>query len=98
MDYAKQQVMELEWDRRKAAANYRKHGVTFAEAATAFADPLALAFADPDHSTLEHRELTFGLSRSHRLLVVSHTQRADRTMIISDRIMMRTERRTYEED
>ena len=36
--------MQFTWDPRKAAANLRKHGVSFAEAATVFADPLALAF------------------------------------------------------
>jgi len=29
----------FEWDPEKAAANERKHGVTFDEAATAFGDP-----------------------------------------------------------
>jgi uncharacterized DUF497 family protein len=33
--------MEFEWDDIKADTNVRKHGVSFAEAATAFADPLA---------------------------------------------------------
>jgi len=36
--------MEFEWDEAKAAANERKHGVTFAEAAPTFADPLAALF------------------------------------------------------
>jgi uncharacterized DUF497 family protein len=40
--------MEFEWDRKKAAANERKHGVPFQEAATVFGDPLAITFADPD--------------------------------------------------
>lgn len=30
----------FEWDTRKAASNLRKHGVSFDEALTAFADPL----------------------------------------------------------
>jgi len=36
----------FEWDRRKAAANRRKHGIPFEEATTAFADPLALLKPD----------------------------------------------------
>lgn len=34
------------WDPRKAASNVKKHGVAFDEAATVFADPLALAIED----------------------------------------------------
>jgi uncharacterized DUF497 family protein len=32
---------DFEWDSVKAASNLVKHGVSFAEAATVFADPLA---------------------------------------------------------
>ena len=42
--------MEFEWDATKANSNLQKHGVSFDEASSAFADPLALIFADPDHS------------------------------------------------
>lgn len=49
--------MVFEWDVRKATANAKKHGVTFHEAATVFGDPLAIAFADPDHSMNENRSL-----------------------------------------
>ena len=38
--------MRFTWDPRKAAANLRKHGVTFEEATTVFADPLALVLDD----------------------------------------------------
>ena len=89
--------MEFEWDPRKAAANVRKHNVAFQEAATVFGDPLAITFEDPDHSMNENRYITFGLSLQNRLLVVSHTQRADRTRIISARLMDRKERTIYEE-
>ncbi|MBX3307844.1 MAG: BrnT family toxin, partial [Nitrospira sp.] len=40
----------FEWDPTKAAANVRKHGVTFDEASTVFGDPLNLLMADPDYS------------------------------------------------
>jgi uncharacterized DUF497 family protein len=89
--------MEFEWDPRKAAANVRKHNVAFQEAATVFGDPLAITFEDPDHSMNENRYITFGLSLQNRLLVVSHTQRADRTRIISARLTDRKERTIYEE-
>ncbi|MEW5725513.1 MAG: BrnT family toxin [Thermodesulfobacteriota bacterium] len=89
--------MQFEWDLKKAAANERKHGVTFQEAATVFGDPLAVTFADPDHSLEEDRYLTFGLSRLERLLVVSHTSREDKTRIINARLTTRQERSIYEE-
>lgn len=35
--------MSFEWDTAKAAANAKKHGITFDEAATVFLDPMALS-------------------------------------------------------
>lgn len=40
----------FEWDAAKAESNFRRHGVSFVEAVTAFADPLAAIHDDPDHS------------------------------------------------
>ena len=89
--------MRFEWDPKKAAANLKKHGVPFHEAATVFGDPLAITFQDPDHSEDEERQMTFGLSLQKRLIVVSHMQREDRTRIISARPIGRKERVIYEE-
>ena len=89
--------MIFEWDPQKAAKNLKKHGVAFQEAATVFGDPLAVTFADPDHSEDEERYLTFGLSLQRRLIVVSYTQRGEQTRIISARLMDREERVIYEE-
>ena len=89
--------MQFEWDPKKAIVNERKHGVTFQEAASIFSDPMALTFADPDHSFDEDRDITFGFSALERLLVVSHTSRGERTRIISARLTTRQERKIYEE-
>ena len=89
--------MRFEWEPRKAAANLKKHGVTFQEAATVFGDPLAITFQDPDHSEEEERQMTYGLSQQMRLIVVSHTQRKDQMRIINARLMDRKERVIYEE-
>ena len=89
--------MEFEWNPEKAARNLVKHGVTFAEAATVFGDPLAVTFADPDHSGDEDRFLTFGHSADGHLLIVSHTDREGRTRIISARRATRKERKLYEQ-
>ena len=89
--------MRFEWDPTKAAANLKKHGVTFQEAATVFGDPLAVTFQDPDHSMDEERQITFGQSLQERFIVVSHTKLKDRLRIINARLMDRKERVIYEE-
>jgi hypothetical protein len=89
--------MKFEWDPKKANANVRKHAVSFEEAATIFGDPLAITFDDPDHSKVENRYITFGLSLQKRLIIVSHTERGKRTRIINARLMDRKERKIYEE-
>ena len=69
--------MRCEWDALKAAANFRKHGVSFEEAASVFFDPLSATGDDPDHSLDERRFVTFGMSSSGRLLVVAHSEHGD---------------------
>jgi len=54
----------FEWHATKASANVRKHGVSFDEASTAFADPLALLMPDPDHSQSEERHVLLGMVNS----------------------------------
>ena len=88
--------MKFEWGEAKADANFRKHGVSFAEASTVFTDELSLTGDDPDHSRGEHRLVTFGVSSAGRLLVVSHTERAGNVRIISARPATRAERKLYE--
>jgi uncharacterized DUF497 family protein len=89
--------MEFEWDPRKAIINYRKHGVSFAEAGTVFGDDLATTVPDPDHSLDEERFITIGWSNQRRLLMVSHTDRGNGVRIISARELTKTERKEYEE-
>lgn len=88
----------FEWDPAKAAANLRKHGVSFEEAVTAFADPFALNMPDPSHSVDEDRLLVLGGSAQGRLLVVAYAERGERTRIISARKATRRERNDYEEE
>ena len=90
-------ALSFEWDPAKAAANLRKHGVSFPEAATAFADPNSLTAIDPDHSTSEERLVLLGVSSRGRLLVVVHTERGDTIRLISARKATRNERTNYEE-
>ena len=89
--------MRFEWDASKAAANLRKHGVSFPEAASVFFDPLSATGDDPDHSLDERRFVTFGMSSSGRLLVVAHREHGDAIRIITARHATRAERTLYEE-
>lgn len=89
--------MKFEWHNAKAAANLRKHGVSFDEAATVFEDTLSHVFPDSDHSDAESRFLIIGLAHTGRILVVSHTDRGENVRIISAREATRKERIFYEE-
>ena len=90
-------TVRFEWDRRKAAANLRRHGVSFDEAVSVFANPLARIFDDEDHDDDERRELIVGHSVGHRLLVICFTARGRGVRIISARKATPNEREDYEE-
>ena len=92
-------ALEFAWDPAKAAANAAKHGVTFAEASTVFADPLSVTVPDPRHSQDEPRFAIFGVSDRGRVLAVLHTERGQaRVRLISAREATRRERAAYEEE
>jgi hypothetical protein len=88
---------EFEWDPIKAATNLRDHDVSFEEASSVFADPLAMLMADPDHSIGEERYVLLGECSRRNLLVVAFVERPPRTRLISARQATRHERRQYEE-
>ena len=86
---------------RQAITNVAKHKVSFEEAMTIFADPLALT--RPDENDDEERWITIGASRDQSLLVVVHTHvdigpDLAHIRIISARKPTRRERRQYEQD
>ncbi|HEV8239330.1 MAG TPA: BrnT family toxin [Thermoanaerobaculia bacterium] len=92
-------MLQYEWDDSKAAANEKKHGVTFEEACSVFLDPLATTYDDPDHSASEARFLTSGRSDRGRLLVVAHQEQSEeRIRIISARALTRRETHAYQEE
>ena len=47
--------LNIEWDPSKAAANEKKHGISFDEAATVFSDENGRLIPDPDHSEEEEQ-------------------------------------------
>ena len=89
--------MKFEWDPEKASSNLEKHGVSFAEAATAFGDPLSAVIADPAHSDDESRWILLGMTFSGRLAVVAHADRGENIRLFSARLATRRERRDYEQ-
>jgi uncharacterized DUF497 family protein len=90
-------ALRFEWDDRKAAANEKKHNVSFEEARTVFFDERALLIDDPDHSEDEERFILLGLSSTLRLLVVCHCYRSDGNLIriISARRATTRESKSY---
>ena len=86
--------VEFVWDQRKAAANLKKHGVSFDEAATAFDDRLGAYLPVSLH---EDRFILIGFSRMQRLLYVVHAEvKASVIRIISARKATRHEKARYE--
>jgi uncharacterized DUF497 family protein len=90
-------TLRFEWDPVKAGTNQKKHGVSFEEAQSVFADERARLIDDPDHSVDEDRFILLGLSSSLRILVVVHCYRAEgnTVRIISARKATREEQRYY---
>jgi uncharacterized DUF497 family protein len=84
----------VEWDEEKAAANLRKHGVDFADAATVLSDDFALTVSDDDPE--EDRWVTLGVDALGRMLVVAYTWREEAARLISARKATASERRQYE--
>ena len=92
-------LFNFEWNAAKAAANLKKHGVSFEEAATTFTDEFARIVADEEHSEDEPRHILIGYSEKKRLLFVSFIHRAENLVrIISVRKADAQERQDYEEN
>jgi uncharacterized DUF497 family protein len=84
---------DFEWDSDKALQNLEKHGVLFEEAATVFADPLAIYLDDGSGTD---RIAIIGTSLRRRILYVVHVERGRRDRLISARRATSAERRLYE--
>ena len=68
-------MITFEWDPAKAAANLKKHQVSFEEARSVFFDEFAIQYFDEAHSTNEERFLMLGMSSGAKLLIVCHCER-----------------------
>jgi uncharacterized DUF497 family protein len=74
-------AMRFAWDETKAVENRRKHGVSFEEASTVFADENGRWKHDPEHSQEEDRFILLGFSAKLRLLIVCHAYRENDEVI-----------------
>jgi uncharacterized DUF497 family protein len=83
---------DFEWESRKAASNQRKHGVSFEEASTVFADIDYILKAD---SATADRLHVIGMSAFARVLTVVHVERGPRIRIISARKATHHEKEAY---
>ena len=82
----------------KAASNLIKHGVSFEEAATTFADENSASWHDADHSSRgDERFVNLGFSTANRLLFVVHNEEDGLIRLISARPATPAERVIYEE-
>jgi uncharacterized DUF497 family protein len=91
---ATQRYGDLEWDEKKAQTNIFKHGVSFEEAVTAFADPMAV---DAPDRYMPGRFVLIGSSARSRIVFVIYEERTDNIRLISARKASPTQRRQYEE-
>ena len=90
--------LRFDWDPKKAETNLAKHDVSFEEAMTVFADPLARIFPDEEHSVDEFREIIIGHSARLQLILVNFTSTDDQVRLFSARKATRMERKDYEEN
>jgi uncharacterized protein len=87
----------FQWDNRKAAQNYAKHGITFEMAREVFDDPFAIEWSDDGRDAGEQRFAMLGMVEN-RLLFVAYTIRGDHIRIISARRAVSFERRRYHDE
>jgi uncharacterized DUF497 family protein len=86
----------FEWDPEKAASNFRKHGIRFADSVSVLEDEQALTVADDGND--ERPWVSIGADGMGRILVVVYTWYGERVRIISARRATRREREQYQEN
>ncbi len=86
--------MKYQWNIKKAEANFKRHGVYFADAVSVFFDDYAITIDDDFRG--EKRSATLGMDDLGRMLVVVYTWRGDEIRIISARKATPSECKQYE--
>ena len=87
--------LKFEWDRAKAEANWKKHGVSFELAKTVLKDPFAIHRVDERADYGEERFVIIGVAESRVLLAVAYTERDDCIRLISARRATQDEQDDY---
>ncbi len=93
-------MIKFDWDVSKATINFKKHGISFEEAQSAFYDDFAVQFFDEDHSESEDRFLLLGMSSHANLLLICHCEHSNGGVvrIISARKATKRESAFYGKD
>lgn len=93
------QVDGFDWDAGNARKSQDKHGVSQADAEQVFFNEPLLIVADVKHSQTEARFHALGRTDAGRILHLTFTLRAERTLIrvISARPMHKKERLIYDQ-
>jgi uncharacterized DUF497 family protein len=89
-------VTGFEWDQKKAANNFRKHGLLFADAVVALEDDRAITVRDDSYR--EERWITIGMEPYGRIVLAVYTWRGENIRIISARPASKPEAREYMEN
>jgi uncharacterized protein len=87
--------LEFEWDKAKAKANFRRHGVSFDLAKAVFRDPFAIERLDDREEHGEERFVIIGAAEGKALLFVAYIEREERIRIISARRATQNEQDDY---
>jgi uncharacterized DUF497 family protein len=77
--------LRFAWDSEKAASNLRKHGVSFEEGRTIFADSDEVMLPDPDHSAEEERYISIGRAANGEVMLACYTEFDELIRLISVR-------------
>lgn len=84
------------WDRKKAALNFRKHGIAIETACEIFFDPF-IKFIGKEVVRGEEHESAVGMTAEWKLLKVSYVFGPTSVRLISARTVTIHERKDYEE-
>ena len=88
--------MRFVWDEKKNQANIKKHGLNFANATSAFFDPMRKEYYDDKHSSLnEDRFLLAGIAKNAVLFIIYTEPEPETFRIISARRAKNYEAEVY---
>ena len=87
--------MSFEWDKKKSAANRKKHGIAFDVVPSCFDGPMLVA-EDTREDYGEPRYIGIGFI-GNAVVVIVFTERGDKIRIVSARKALKHEREKFKE-